>query len=463
MPEQLTAKLTPIHQEHLLTFWDRLDDAERKGLAAQIERIDFALLDKLYHGRNDLGNFRELADRASPPPAFRLDASKNPFPPEQAKERAEAALRAGEVGTILVAGGQGTRLGFDHPKGMFVIGPVSQRTLFQIHVEKIVAAARRYGASIPLYLMTSPATHEETIAFFESHHNFGLPQDDLKIFCQGMMPAVEEATGKVLLEAPGRLALSPDGHGGMLSAMDREGVLDDIERRGIKDLFYFQVDNPLVDICGREFLGYHLLSESELSTQVISKRDPLDRVGNVVEVDGRLMVIEYSDLPDDAAKQRNADGTLEIWAGSIAVHIFTSILLRRQAKNAAALPFHLARKKVAYLGEKGERIEPKQPNAIKFERFIFDLMPLAKNAIVVEIDPQEGFGPLKNAPGAAADTPEMVGSMMIAKHRRWLEKAGATVADNAPVEISPLYALDEEELAQKLPKGTRVEKATYFE
>jgi UDP-N-acetylglucosamine/UDP-N-acetylgalactosamine diphosphorylase len=462
MFEALSQKLAPVHQEHLLAFWNQLDDASRANLAKQIERIDFALLDKLYRGRNDLGNFRELANRASPPPAFRLDKSQNPFSVEDATQRAETALRASAVGTILVAGGQGTRLGFDHPKGMYEIGPVSHHTLFEIHVEKIVAAAKRYGVRIPLYMMTSPATHDETVGFFKAHKNFGLPDDDLMIFCQGTMPAIEEATGKVLLEAPGRLALSPDGHGGMLAAMDREGVLDDIERRGIKDLFYFQVDNPLVDICGREFLGYHLLSDSEMSTQVICKRNPLDRVGNVVEVDGRLMVIEYSDLPDDVADRRSADGSLEIWAGSIAVHIFSAALFRRLSKDAAALPFHLARKKVAHLNENGERVEPKEPNAIKFERFIFDLMPSAKNAIVAEIDPQEGFGPLKNASGAATDTPEMVRSMMIAQHRRWLEAAGATVAEGVPVEISPLFALDEEELARKLPKGTRVDRATYF-
>jgi UDP-N-acetylglucosamine/UDP-N-acetylgalactosamine diphosphorylase len=276
------------------------------------------------------------------------------------------------------------------------------------------------------------------------------------------MPAVEEATGKVLLEAPGRLALSPDGHGGLLAALERAGVLGDIQRRGIEQLFYFQVDNPLVDVCGREFLGCHLQAGSELATQVIAKREPLERVGNVVEVEGRLMVIEYSDLPDEVAHRRNADGTLEIWAGSIAVHLFASAMLRRLAGSAEALPFHLARKKVAYLDATGKSIEPTQPNAIKFERFIFDLLPLAADAIVVEIDPREGFAPLKNASGAAADTPETVQSMMIAQHRRWLEAAGAKVAENAAVEISPFYALDEEELAQKLPKGTRVEKATYF-
>ena len=162
----------------------------------------------------------------------------------------------------------------------------------------------------------------------------------------------------------------------MLAAMDREGVLDDIERRGIKELFYFQVDNPLVDICGREFLGYHLLANSELSTQVICKRDPLERVGNVVEVDGRLMVIEYSDLPDDVANRRNPDGSLAIWAGSIAVHIFAAAMLRRLAKDADALPFHLARKKVAYLDDSGqshraEAAERDQVRAVHFRSDAF--------------------------------------------------------------------------------------------
>ena len=277
----------------------------------------------------------ELAARAEPPPAFRLDAAQNPFTPQQARQRAEESLRAGEFGAILVAGGQGTRLGFDHPKGMFPIGPLSGKTLFQIHVEKIVAAGRRYGVRIPLYLMTSPATHEETVAFFAAHDRFGLPEEDLIVFCQGTMPAVDAQTGRVLLEAPGRIAASPDGHGGMLAALDRSGALDDIERRGIRHLFYFQVDNPLVDICGREFVGYHLLAGSEFSTQVIAKRDPLERVGNVVQVDGRLMVIEYSDLPDEAAKRRNADGSLAIWAGSIAVHVMDAALLRRLAERCA--------------------------------------------------------------------------------------------------------------------------------
>jgi UDP-N-acetylglucosamine/UDP-N-acetylgalactosamine diphosphorylase len=277
------------------------------------------------------------------------------------------------------------------------------------------------------------------------------------------MPAVEASTGKVLLESSSRIALSPDGHGGMLAALAASGGLDDARRRGIGQLFYFQVDNPLVDICGPEFIGYHILANSELTSQVIAKRDPMDKVGNVVEVDGRSHVIEYSDLPDDVARRRNADGSLSIWAGSIAVHVLDTAMLARMAESADGLPFHYAHKKVAYIDAGGRPVEPKTPNAIKFERFIFDLMPFSANAIVVEIDPREGFAPLKNASGAASDTPEMVESMMIAQHARWLRQAGAEVSEGVPVEICPLFALDAEELSRKVPSGFKITKPTYLD
>jgi UDP-N-acetylglucosamine/UDP-N-acetylgalactosamine diphosphorylase len=276
------------------------------------------------------------------------------------------------------------------------------------------------------------------------------------------MPAVDAATGKVLLDGPDRVALSPDGHGGMLAALDRSGALDDIRRRGLRQLFYFQVDNPLIDICGAEFIGYHLLAESELSSQVVAKRDPLERVGNVVSVDGRLRVIEYSDLPDDVARRCHPDASLSIWAGSIAVHVIDVALLERLVDRVDALPFHVARKKVAHVDPTGRRVEPQSPNAIKFERFIFDLIPWAEGAIVVEIDPAEGFAPLKNAPGAAEDTPEFVQARMAAQHRRWLQQAGAKVAKDIAVEICPLWALDAEEVAQKIEPGLHVTRPTYF-
>lgn len=452
--DRLFAVLRPFGQEHLLAFWDRLGPTDRESLARQIETIDFDLVHRLYESRDERSNLGELAARSQPPPKTIGTPS--------AVVQAEAAIRAGWLGVILVAGGQGTRLGFDQPKGMFPIGPLSGKSLFQTHVEKIVAASRRYGVRIPLYVMTSPATHDQTEAFFKENGHFGLPAEDLFLFCQGTMPAVDAQSGRVLLEEPGRVALSPDGHGGMVEAIQLSGALDDIGRRGIQHLFYFQVDNPLVDICGRDFVGEHLLADSEFSTQVVAKHDPLERVGNVVQVDGRLLVIEYSDLPDDVARRRNPDSSLMIWAGSIAVHMIDAGLLRRTAESAEGLPFHIARKKVPYLDPTGRRVDPTEPNAIKFERFIFDLMPVARNAIVVEVDPAEAFAPLKNATGAGADAAEHVREAIAARDRQWLCQAGVLVDDNVTVEISPLFALDVEELRTKIRPGTRFSEPTYF-
>jgi UDP-N-acetylglucosamine/UDP-N-acetylgalactosamine diphosphorylase len=465
--EKLLSVLRPFGQEHLLGFWDQLAPVEQESLGRQIESIDFALVRRLFERRDQQADFRQLAARAQPPPAFRLgragfqpaksDAGETPaaqpapITPDEARRAGTEALRAGRVGAILVAGGQGTRLGVTQPKGMFPVGPVSQKTLFQIHIEKIIATGRRYGVPIPLYLMTSPATHEATVAFLAEHQRFGLPEGDLMLFRQGTMPAVDAQNGRVLLEEPGRIATSPDGHGGMVAALSRSGALMDIERRGIRHLSYFQVDNPLADVCGPEFVGYHVLAGAELSSQVVVKHDPLERLGVVVEIDHRLMVIEYSDLPEDIARQRNADGSLRHWAGSIAVHVIDAGLLRRMAAAADGLPFHLARKKAPWIDAAGRRIEPAEPNAIKFERFIFDLMPQARRAIVVEVDRAQAFAPLKNASGANADTPETVREQLLALHRGWLRQAGAELDDAAEVEISPLWALDAEEAAEKWP------------
>jgi UDP-N-acetylglucosamine/UDP-N-acetylgalactosamine diphosphorylase len=503
---RLLGILKPYGQEHVLDFWEDLNPAEKRTLAQQIEEINFELLEQLIQGGSHRRDVRELLKGAGPPPAFRLNAGDNRFGPQEARERGEEALREGQVGVVLVAGGQGSRLGFDHPKGMFPIGPVSRRTLFQVHVEKIVARAARHGQAIPLYLMTSPATHRETVEFFHPPDPLELNKSRLaprykgrlqdfcrqsvKIFCQGTMPAVDKASGKMLLAEKGSLALSPDGHGGMLAALDRSGLLGDIRDRGIKHLFYLQVDNPLVDICAAEFIGYHLRSKSEMSTQVIAKRTPLEKVGNVVQAHGKLQVVEYSefnevdqdiigrladgapaghykDLPREA-KGNGPPPPLRFWAGSIAVHVFDVGFLRDMAdrldRDPNVLPFHRAEKKVAYVNSAGRKIKPRKPNAIKFERFIFDLMPLAANAIVVEVDPPEAFAPLKNASEKKLkamlksllhmrrrqDTPETVRAAMVAQHRRWLGQAGIEVGDDVRVYISPLVALDAEELAERL-------------
>ncbi len=277
------------------------------------------------------------------------------------------------------------------------------------------------------------------------------------------MPAVDAATGKILLAEKGRVALNPDGHGGMLAALERTGCLADFKHRGIEHLFYFQVDNPLVQIGDPFLLGHHILARSEMTTLAVAKRDPLERVGNLVQIDGHTQVIEYSDFPDKVADQKNSDGTLKFWAGSVAIHVFDAAFLDRTAQNADALPYHVARKKVPYINDRGQRIEPAAPNAIKFERFIFDLLPLAQRAIVVEGAAAQWFAPVKNPPGDRRDSPDTCRAALLALHREWLSAAGAQIASHTPVEISPLFALDAAELRRKIKPGTRFAEPTYLQ
>lgn len=365
----------------------------------------------------------------------------------EAEHRGLEALRLGRVGAILVAGGQGTRLGASFPKGMLPIGPVSGCTLYQLFAEQLLARSRRAGAVIPYYIMTSDATHAATVEFFQREQHFGLDPEAVRFFRQGTMPAVDDE-GRWLLTAKGRLATTPDGHGGLLTALKRAGLLDNMRRRGIETLYYHQVDNPTAIVCDPWFIGHHLMRGAEMSTKVVAKRSADERMGVVVEIDGVTQIIEYSDLPPEVARQRDARGELVLWAGSTAMHVFERAFLERVANDGSALPFHRAHKKVPHLAETGRVVEPSAPNAWKFERFIFDAMPHTRRALVVEADRAREFNPVKNAEGA--DSPETAQRAMIANAQRLLAEAGIDVPSHVPVEISPLFALNAAELRAKV-------------
>src|SRR5262245_5558718 len=451
---QLAALLARHGQDHLLTFWPELSAGQRAELTTDLRSVDFELVSQLYRHGETTHDWAALAARAESPPAFRLSTvggagcqpaqsrvpeGSSPATPalspkgtgsrepgamnsDQARQRGTKAMP--HVAVVLVAGGQGTRLGFDHPKGMYPIGPLSGKTLFQILFEKTLAAGRKHGVRIPLYVMTSPATQAETAAFLEQHGRFGLVADDVTLFCQGTMPAVDAASGRVLLAEKHRLALSPDGTGGIVAAMQRHGVLRQMRDRGIRHVFYMQVDNPLVSVCDAEFLGYHLLAASELSTLVVTKESPLESLGNVVSIDGQMSILEYSDLSrvaqqhPEIAERRRPDGMSVFWAGNLGIHFVEVAFLERVAQglefrvqgsekaspspgSSDLVPFHIAKKKVPYVDvATGQRVSPDRENAIKFERFVFDMLPFAQRAMVVEVDRRSLFAPLKNAPGA---------------------------------------------------------------
>ncbi len=468
MTQTLLKKLRRHHQEHLLRWWGELNADDRRSLVRQIEAVDFELVKRLFQRHGDSSGAAtgespaERAGRAGPPAALvRLPASD-----DDATERTAAArhgrelLATGKVGAILVAGGQGTRLGFPKPKGMFPIGPVSGNSLFQILAEQLLTRSRRAGVAIPYYVMTSDATHAKTVAFFEEHEHFGLDGDEVFFFQQGNMPAVDAVTGRLLMAGKSALCASPDGHGGMLAALAAADLLEEMRRRGIEYLFYHQVDNPTAIVCDPAFLGFHTLRNSEMSTKVVSKSSAEERMGIVVDVDGQTQIIEYIHVPPDVARKRDETGGLLLWAGSTAIHVFNREFLERVVVDASKLPFQVAQKEVPYIDEDGETITPAKANALKFERFIFDAMPLAEHALVVEADRAAEFNPVKNCEGD--DSPETARRAMCANFAGWLKAAGARVADDATIEISPLFALDAEEVRGKVDTSTEYTGDTYL-
>jgi UDP-N-acetylglucosamine/UDP-N-acetylgalactosamine diphosphorylase len=438
-------------QEGLLRFWDELDGAGRARLERDLRSLDLELLDRLVEtlvrGREEHLDIDGVAP-----------VEPDPAPSPEAVAEGEDALARGAVAVVVVAGGQGTRLGFDGPKGCYPIGPVTDRSLFQIHCEKVAALGRRYGRTPPLYIMTSDDNHAATEAFFAEHGRFGL--EHVRLFRQGTMPAVDAGSGAVLLAAPDRVALSPDGHGGTLRALRRNGCLDEMRERGIETIFYLQVDNPLIAVGDPGFVGAHRLAGAEVSSKVVRKTDPTEKVGIVAARDGRQLVIEYSDLPDRLAEQRRPDGGLAYAAGSIALHVFSREFVERVAATAE-LPYHRARKLVPYVDDRGNTIEPIVPNAIKFEQFIFDTLPLARRSLVLETSREGEFEPLKNAEGPSS--PQTVRARLSDAAAGVLEAAGAVVSrtpDGAaavPIELSPLVAADPAELARRVPPGTLVD------
>jgi UDP-N-acetylglucosamine/UDP-N-acetylgalactosamine diphosphorylase len=460
--ESLRQTLDAHGQSHLLHWWDELTGPQRNLLLNQIEQIDFALLERLKsmttegHGPSGAS---DAANRAQPPreivrqPAS--DADRETW--EAARRRGEQLLRDGRVAAVVVAGGQGSRLGFDKPKGMFPIGPVSDRTLFHVFCEQVAALGRRYGKTIPYLVMTSDATHYETLAFFKQQKFFGLNRDEVFFFQQGSLPSVDDGTGQILLSEKWQVSTSPDGHGGMLKAMRRAGLIDLLRERGIRALYYHQVDNPTAPMCDPALIGFHVDRGSQMTTKVVAKESGAERMGVLVSVDGQTQIIEYSDLPKERAEALADDGSLLLWAGNTAVHVFDCEFLDQITAGEGALPYHLAHKPVPYINEQGELVTPRpdQKNAYKFEQFIFDVLPLTKTALVVEGDRAREFNPVKNAEGK--DSPETARAALNRNAREWLEAAGATVAPGINVEIAPSYALDAEEAADKAPRGMRIE------
>ena len=444
MSGDLRSELERFGQDHLLAGWDQLDAAAQVSLTAQLRAVDWDRLDRLLAGPAEDASFA-LAGQAGPPPLVRLpETAEDRQRWDEASERGWSLLAAGRVAVLTVAGGLGTRLGFGHPKGLFPIMPVSGKSLFEHFAESVRARGNRAGCRLPWLVMTSDATHEETESYFREHDYFGIDPDDVWLFRQGNMPTVDATSRRVLLSGPGHLALKPDGHGGLLEALQQAGMFPRLAERGVEQLFSHQVDNPAVLLADPPLLGWHDQHGSRLTTRVVSKRSAEERMGVVVEIEGAVRILEYFELPPERAAATDDQGRLLLRAGNTAVHVLDLSFLEQVAGRADALPFHQV--------EVGQSTAGK---TIGFERFLFDLLPLTDAALVVESDRETEFLPLKNIEGV--DSPERVQQGLVERFGRWLIATGADVSAAGPVEISPLFAQDADELAAKVAAGTRFE------
>ena len=444
-----------------MAFWEKLDKGQRQDLLAQIQRLDIEKIDVWV--KKFIKNPVSDAIRGDFVPAMSYHPA--PVGPQQQRKYAEAVklgkelISAGKVAAFVVAGGQGTRLGFEGPKGNYPISPIMNKTLFRIFAESIAAASKKYQADCPWYVMTSPLNYDQAREIFRLNNNYALDDKDVFIFQQGTLPNFSP-DGKILLADKANIACSPDGHGGSLRALYQSGALDDMKRRGVEFLSYWQVDNPLINIFDPLFIGLHVLDQAEMSSKALIKSGPKEKVGNFCLVDGRVTVIEYSDLPDELAEKRNPDGSLVFELGSIAIHIINRAFVEKLNGDDFSLPLHKAVKKIQHIDEEGNTVKSK---GIKLESFVFDALPLASKSVILQTVRSEEFAPTKNATGV--DSVESTRKMMTARAAGWLESAGVTIPRNPDgsvdcvLEIAPSFALEKEDIKEKLDQMPEIKRS----
>jgi len=449
-------KLQQYQQQHLVAYWNELDDKKQKNLISQLENIDFDLIRSL-HTLIDGADSSTVYAPGSLAPAEIHHLPKNDKEFDyrtKAVALGEEALRAGKVGVILVAGGQSSRLQYEAPKGVFPVGPVTKRSLFQYHTEKIRAMEKKFGVILPWYIMTNTFSLQETEDFFRKNNYFGKQADSIHLFSQRMLPPVD-ANGKILMEAKDAPAMAPDGHGGLLDALASHKLFEDMRAQGLDYLFYFQVDNPLIKICDPMFIGCHIMQQADISAKTVKKSTPEEKLGNIAVIDGGYAVIEYTELTTEDKNRTTETGDLVFGQGSIGIHVFQRKFLEKIATNGQSLPFHVSHKTVKCLDAQGRLHKPDSPNGYKFEQFIFDAFTQTKRICVVEAERSQEFSPIKNKEGT--DSPDTARRDLCNYFGAMLEKAGYHVPKDKngnvtwKLEISPLVALDANDLGERLP------------
>uniref|UniRef100_A0A1A7YRE6 UDP-N-acteylglucosamine pyrophosphorylase 1, like 1 n=1 Tax=Iconisemion striatum TaxID=60296 RepID=A0A1A7YRE6_9TELE len=480
--DQVKRSLEAAGQNHVLRFWPELGEEQQEEFLQELLLLDLQRLRE---------HCQAAAEAAAAPPCS-LDRDMEPVPPEitgsvrrsdpnsliRWEDEGFLQISKSRVAVLLLAGGQGTRLGVPYPKGMFDVGLPSRKTLYQIQAERILKiqqlADSRHGSSctVPWYIMTSEFTLTPTQKFFKKNQYFGLDPSNIIMFEQRMVPAVT-FDGKVILEGKGKVAMAPDGNGGLYQALVDNKVLEDLARRSVDFLHVYCVDNILVKMADPVFIGFCVSRGADCGAKVVEKARPSEPVGVVCRVRGVPQVVEYSEVQKETAELQGPNGELVYSAGNICNHFFTRTFLQDVAeKFMDQLKQHVAIKKVPFVDSSGNQVKPTKPNGIKMEKFVFDVFTFSRNFVVFEVVREDEFSPLKNSDGADTDTPTVARNSLLSQHFRWVTSAGATLLDRdatiirppfgsstdgrpAECEISPLVSYFGEGLEQLL-KGKKI-------
>ncbi|MBA3816190.1 MAG: UTP--glucose-1-phosphate uridylyltransferase [Parachlamydiaceae bacterium] len=411
--QQAVKKLTSINQLHLLRYYDELTIDEKNNLLCQIDIIDLEalMLQQKLLQQSILQSSNEYSPFSS------LPTSGNPIDFVQGKEM----IAQGLMGCLIVAGGQGTRLRINGPKGSFPVTPYEKKSLFQLFSEKVAAAGRQAKQALPLAIMTSPSNHQETITLFEQHHFFGLNPHQVYFFSQGVLPMLDKQ-GNLFLKSKDMLAKGPDGNGLALHHFFRSGIWSKWHQQGVRAVNFLVIDNALADPFDAELIGNHERSHNDITVKCISRKNAQEKVGIIAKLKNKAVIIEYSELPESLAGTKS-DGSLIFSCANISLFCFNMDFIKKIAQNPTSMSLHKAFKATSYVNENGQLQQSIKPIAWKFETFIFDLLPIAEKVGVLLYPREQCFSPLKNFEGE--DSISTVRQALLNNDRRvFLEATG---------------------------------------
>lgn len=386
-------------QENIIKWLEKANEEQKQIIINQVLSFDFDKLNKLYEKTKQAPDFKEnIIENIKYTDLSKLDEDNF----KMYKSKGEEIIKQGKYAVITMAGGQGTRLGHPGPKGTFKINSlIGEKYLFEIIIDSLKKAKEKYNVIIPWYVMTSEENNKQTISFLEEHNYFGYPKQAVKFFKQGKAPLLD-TNGKLLIDETGTVKEASDGNGSIYESLKRDGALEDMKKRGIQWVFVGGVDNILLRIVDPIMVGLTVLENNFISSKSVVKRNPSERVGVFCKNNGKPIVIEYTELPEEMANQYDENGELVYGEVNILSHLFNIQAIEELADKQ--LPYHVAFKKANYIDENGNVVKSTEPNAYKFESFIFDGFSYYDDMTILRVKREEEFAPIKNAEGN--DTPQ---------------------------------------------------------